>query len=120
MKRDLNLVRELLLLIEENDGQGALKLPEDYNKKIVAYHLSLLGQAGYVVEKVQWAGDEPIWITASLTWEGHEFLDSIKNDNIWEKTKEGIKIKGLEVGSVPLEVLKEFATLQFKNLFGLT
>ena len=38
-----------------------------------------------------------------MTWEGHDFLDSIKNEKIWKKAKEIIKEKG---GSVPFEVLK--------------
>ncbi|EOV9525803.1 DUF2513 domain-containing protein [Bacillus cytotoxicus] len=27
------------------------------------------------------------WIYSSLTWEGHEFLDAIKNDTVWNNVK---------------------------------
>lgn len=50
---------------------------------------------------------------------GHEFLDSIRNEGIWNKVKDVVKSKGLEIGSVPLEVLKEYAKMQVKNIFGL-
>lgn len=30
-----------------------------------------------------------------LTWEGHEFLDKIREDTIWNKTKDTIVDKGL-------------------------
>lgn len=120
MKRDLNLVRELLLIIESNVGNSELNIPVEWDSKNVAYHLKIMDQAGYINNKTQWADNSPFWIYASLTWEGHEFLDSIKNDTIWDKTKEGIKNKGLELGSVPLVIIKEYATMQIKSVFGLS
>lgn len=60
-----------------------------------------------------------MWIYASLTWDGHEFLDSIRNDNVWIKAKEGIKSKGLELGSVPFSVLKDYATMLIRNMFNI-
>ena len=32
-----------------------------------------------------------------LTWNGHEFLDSIRDNKIWEKTKEHFSQKGIEM-----------------------
>lgn len=119
MERDMELVRELLLLIESNDDSKELTIPSDWNRETVAYHLKILDQAGYVKNNTKWADNKPMWLIASLTWDGHEFLDSIKNDNVWSKTKEGLKSKGLELGSVPLDVLTEYAKLQIKLLFGL-
>lgn len=119
MKRDMDLVRELLLLIEESEFGKNLVIPDNWDRKVVAYHLKILDQAGYVENNTHWGGDKPLWFFASLTWDGHEFLDSIKNDNIWNKTKEGIKKKGFEIGSIPVDVLKEYAKLQLKILFGL-
>ncbi len=118
-KRNLNLVRELLFIIESNDGDSELDIPAEWDREDVAYHLEILNQGGYVKDNTKWAGDSPFWIYASLTWDGHEFLDSIKNDNIWSKTKEGIKGKGLELGAVPLDVVKDYAVLQLKSIFGL-
>lgn len=119
MKRDMELARQLLLTIESNNGDEALLLSNDWDRKEVAYHLKILDQAGFVENRTRWADNQPYWIYASLTWEGHEFLDSVRNDNIWNKTKEGIKTKGLELGSIPIEVIKEFAKIQIKNLMGL-
>ncbi|MEQ2528835.1 DUF2513 domain-containing protein [Robertmurraya yapensis] len=119
MKRDMELVRDLLKIIEINDDRKELEIPVDWDREVVAYHLKILDQAGFVKNNTKWADNRPMWIFASLTWDGHEFLDSIKDNAIWNKTKEGIKGKGLEFGSVPLEVIKEYAKLQIKNLFGL-
>lgn len=119
MKRNMDLVRDLLLIIERNDDSKELNVPNDWDREEVAYHLKILDQAGFVKNNTKWADNKPMWMFASLTWDGHEFLDSIKNNSIWDKTKEGIKNKGFELGSVPLEVLKEYAKLQIKNLIGL-
>ncbi|WP_082672866.1 DUF2513 domain-containing protein [Luteimonas abyssi] len=119
MQRDMELVRELLLLIENNNDRQELTIPEDWDREVVAYHLKILDQAGYVINNTKWADNKPMWLIASLTWQGHEFLDSIKNDNVWAKTKEGVKSKGFELGSVPFDVLKEYAKFQIKNVFGI-
>jgi len=119
VERNMDLVRELLFIIEKNDDKKELPIPKDWDREVVAYHLKILEQAGFVENYTKWAGNEPLWILASLTWDGHEFLDSIRNNTIWNKTKEGIKGKGLEIASVPLEVIKEYAKLQIKALLGL-
>ncbi|GIN71146.1 hypothetical protein J14TS2_16210 [Bacillus sp. J14TS2] len=119
MKRNMELVRELLLLIESNNDRRELDIPDDWDREFVAYHLKILDQAGFIKNNTKWADNKPMWMFASITWEGHEFLDSIRNDDVWSKTKAGIKQKGLEIGNVPIEVLKEYAKLQMKNLFGL-
>jgi hypothetical protein len=46
------------------------------------------------------------WIPKGLTWDGHEFLDAIRNDTVWNKTKRVIADKG---GSIPFDVLKDLA-----------
>lgn len=42
-----------------------------------------------------------------MTWDGHEFLDKIREDTVWNKTKDLIKEKGLPMA---LEVVKNVAT----------
>lgn len=40
----------------------------------------------------------PINFTASrLTWTGHEFLDAIRSDTVWNKTKQTFSSKGLDM-----------------------
>lgn len=114
----MELVRDILFLIEDTN-RSELKIPKEWDREVVAYHLKLLDQAGYVKNNTKWADNKPMWLLASLTWDGHEFLDSIKDDSIWNKTKEGIKNKGFELGTVPFDVLKDYAKLQIKSLFGL-
>lgn len=104
MKRDMELIRRLLFLIEEqNDDQKELKLPEDIDRQTMVYHLKLLEQAGYVKNNIDYADDEPYWINSSLTWEGYEFLDSIKNESVWGKIKETLSS---ELNDMPLTLIK--------------
>ena len=118
MKRDMNLVRELLLLIEDKQTGGPLRLPGHIDVNVAASHLVLTEQAGYTKNNILYADDEAFSTNAELTWHGHEFLDSIKNDAIWSKTKEVIISKGLELGSVSFGVVKDLAALQLKKLLG--
>ncbi|KPN94951.1 hypothetical protein AO843_22100 [Lysinibacillus sp. ZYM-1] len=59
----------------------------------------------------QWADNKTFILIASMTWDGHEFLDSVKNNGIWNKTKEGMLNKGLELLSVPLDIVKGYMPL---------
>jgi hypothetical protein len=40
-----------------------------------------------------------------LTWEGHDFLDSIRDPKIWEKTKKGVE----GAGGFTVDLLKDLA-----------
>ncbi|MFU2029133.1 MULTISPECIES: DUF2513 domain-containing protein [Bacillus] len=107
MKRDMELVRKLLVLIEEQDvNSNELKLPNDIDRNVAVYHLRLLEQAGFTENKIQYASNSPLWIYSSLTWDGHEFLDAIRNDTVWNKVKKTVAEKG---GSIPFEVMKALA-----------
>lgn len=87
VKRDMELVRNILKMIEENpkaDNHHEVKLGGFHERTYheVVYHLELLVQAGFI------RAIPGELIAYGLTWDGHEFLANIKNDGIWEKTKE--------------------------------
>ena len=42
-----------------------------------------------------------------LTWEGHELLDAVRSDNVWEKTKKSFRKGGL---SMTFDLVKSVAT----------
>src|SRR5690554_6297178 len=116
----MDLVRKLLTMIEsQNDNNTELVIPEELDRDMVAHHLELMGQAGLVKNKITYADDIPYWIFTNLTWNGHELLDSIRNESVWAKMKEGIKEKGLELGSVPFEVFIEYAKSTIQNMLGI-
>lgn len=107
MKRDMNLVRRLLVLIEEQDSTNEeLHIPEDLDREVVVYHLQLMEQADLTKNRILYADNKPLWIYSSLKWEGHEFLDAIRSETVWNKLKEVVKEKG---GSIPFEIMKALA-----------
>lgn len=50
-----------------------------------------------------------------LTWEGHEFLESVRTDEIWKQTKSA----ALSLGSFGIDTLKELANGFIKTKINL-
>ena len=51
------------------------------NTELTLAHLAMLKSGGFV--------DEPQRGLVRITWEGHEFLDKVRDPEIWKKTKDG-------------------------------
>ena len=99
MKRDMDLVREILLEIEEQYISTAIYdlQIKGYDMATVAYHCKILYEAGLISDyKAQYADNE-IWFfcVGSLTWEGNDYLDKVRDNSTWRKTKDIITRKGL-------------------------
>ena len=99
MKRDMDLVRLILLKIEEEYKSTALiNLSIDgYDMDTVAYHCKILYEAGFVSNyNASYAGNELyIFSVGALTWEGNDYLDLVRDNSLWKKTKDTITQKGL-------------------------
>ena len=50
-----------------------------------------------------------------LTWEGHEFLDSIRSDTVWTKTKKRFTEKGIDMS---FDLVKSVAQVMVKAALG--
>ena len=48
-----------------------------------------------------------MYYVGALTWEGHNFIDNIREDTIWNNTKKKIKEKALPM---TLEVIREISS----------
>ncbi len=109
MKRDLDLIRLILLKIENNKELNPF-LPaaeftfEGYEPDLVKYNLMQLIEADYINGKVQkYLGGEIDLFVVGLTWNGHDFLDLAKNDNNWNKAKK----VGEAAGAMTLEIMRK-------------
>lgn len=114
MKRDLGLVRELLLRLEAlpMGMYGAVTIDpgdmeiavEGYSEDDIAYHLSLLQERGLI----EVPDSQPMIgiVFTRLSWDGHDFLDAVRDPEIWRKTKLGADA----VGSFSFELVKQLAT----------
>lgn len=109
MKRDIDLIRMLLLTTEENERQPGLA---DYDNRTIAGHIALMLDAGLIEGHV--ADDErgePMGgIITRLTWAGHDFLDASRDPTVWEKAKEKVLRPGVSwTVSLLVEILKDEA-----------
>lgn len=120
MRRNMDIIRELLIKISE--GIETLEYdPQNSTDKIYIYHIELLEQAGFLKYDRMFQDMVPmIYIDRPrLTWNGNDYLDSIANESVWNKTKDIIISKGLELGDVPISVIKELTKSQLKKIIGL-
>lgn len=117
MKRDMDLVRAVLLQVEAlpPGAQEALSNGEWDGPTFVG-HVAMLIEAGYVDGRVIHTLDGFACMASDLTWAGRELLDNIKNDTVWQNTKRVVKEKG---GSASIEVLTSLAAAFARAHFGL-
>jgi len=119
VKRDLDLIRKMLLAVEENSAGFAPDLKfEGYTDEQVGYHAYLLVDAGLArgANVTAHVSDGPEAIIQSLTWEGHEFIDAARDDSRWQKAKSIVAEKG---GGITLDVLKALLISLAKSAVGL-
>jgi hypothetical protein len=122
VQRTMDLVRQLLLRLEQDpvlDGKHSVHFDPadlgmaDRSKEEIGYHLDLLLEAGYIKGKSGFFDDIPI--ISKLTWEGHEFLDNIKDAGVWAKTKK--RVEGLS--GIALKVVAAIAEAEIRKHLGL-
>jgi hypothetical protein len=92
MKLDKDLVREILLAVEtsDHDPRGWMNLDlAGHSLQELSYHVQLLDEAGFLEAQELGSHDGYEWQPKRLTYEGHEFLDTIRDGEIWRLTKEG-------------------------------
>lgn len=102
MKRDLDLIRLLLMEVEEC-GSFPLSI---YTMAQILYHKNLLVEANLVCGKTLYGDDQILAVGIDrLTWEGHEFLDTIRHPTVWQQTKATVD----KVGGTSIVIIKEIA-----------
>lgn len=106
MELNKDLIREILLTLEADTRDPRepkeLKIPE-HSQQEISYHVHLLAEAGYIqaIDLGDMRGD--LWLPQCLTYAGHEFLDTVRDPEIWRDTKEGAK----KIGAGSVQVLFE-------------
>ncbi len=117
MKRDLDLVREILIAIESDPTPFG---PKDLNLKDrdpveVSYHVQIMDEAGLIEAMNLTSSSGYCWCPKSMTWTGHEFLDAARSDTVWNKAMTTLKEKAV---SVPFEIVRAVVMKTCKDFFG--
>jgi len=121
MKRDMDLVRAILMEVEnapEEDARRGVTSIDGYDSIAFVHHVELMQEAG-LVEATVVRADGVGAIKARvdrLTWKGYDFLDAIRSDAIWSKTKSAVTET---VGSASFDVLKAVAVSLAMKALGL-
>jgi hypothetical protein len=115
----MDLVRALLLFFEQRAKHDAIRSKDitidGYESQQVQYHLIRMFEAGLLSAEAVRSTTTPERIVDvipfDLTWQGHQLIETVRNPEVWEKTKEGAK----RVGGVAIEFVWEMAKAYTKH-----
>jgi hypothetical protein len=112
MRRNWDVIREELTRLEDLPNTDAMLTLSSFTQEQASeysYHMELLIEAGLVEGKMlRTLGGGPVdFFARRLTWSGHEFLDAVRSDTVWHKTKKTFAAKGIEM---TFDLVKTVAT----------
>ena len=110
MKRDMGLIREILLQVEARpsvNDWGPVEI-DGRSQEEISYHVKMLDDDGLLeaLDMRTLGPDGFKYDPKFLTARGHDFLDSIRSPSVWGKVKQQLAVIG---GSASLEVVKTIA-----------
>ncbi|EUJ27768.1 Uncharacterised protein [Listeria grayi] len=115
MKLNPDCVKDVLLSIEENVGLeehlrniNELKLSDLYSDEDITYTLLKLDEANFI-HFSHTSGSNSFYSLSigNMTYEGHNFLDTVRDPSRWEKVKQ----KAASVGGVSIPILQQLGAL---------
>lgn len=126
MKLNADCIRDVMICIEENleyNTEWTIKtlhdfLPE-YTFEELSYTCQKLNEGGLlnVMTVPMMSYIEPqIARVQSLTFDGHEYLETIRSPKIWQQTKEYIKSTSLGVSIAVIGEIAKRLTLKSINI----
>jgi hypothetical protein len=127
VKRDLDLVRKLLIYFNDKPDDSMENAPNNplaingYSDNLVSYHLLIMDEAGLLrCERSVSSTTEGRLIRVypfSLTWAGHEFLSAAIDETTWNKAK-GVSLE--KAGVLSFEIIKDLLILMAKDKLGMS
>lgn len=126
MKLDWKIVRAVLQTLENAENPRAcvkLQHSGEIEPQHFGYHCYLLQKRGLIEGRVEFSGDSDeileVYMT-SLTMEGHELLDLIRNETSWSRITSVFKNAGEEMTLAGVRKLGELGLMAtLKAGFGL-
>ena len=110
MKRDLDLVRQLMLQIEALPAAPPVQYRmSEIEDPVLLAHLEMLIEAGLVngrISRSQGARGDVISVSG-LTWQGHEWVEMVRSQSLWNEVKSAVLDGG---GVLTFELARAVAT----------
>lgn len=106
MKRDNDALRQILLDTEKRQNWRVLvhkTLDMSAEDDKFGYHVELLCDAGLMTRTSK--------DVFRMTNQGHDYLEAVRNDTVWNKTKDG----AAKVGGMTLGMFKDLAVAYLKQ-----
>lgn len=125
MKRDLDLLRDILIRIEDTDlSENRLSSSDfsdlgapDFSPYDVSQHIMLLADNGYIeISAIKSIGmKSPKYQIKRITSAGYDYLDSVRDAGVWSEVKRKLSSAG---ASFTLDIVKSVATAIIQNRLG--
>lgn len=112
-------VRNVMLYLEENlTLRGVITNNnieiKNYSSDDITYTIMKLREAGFIeASKQDYAG---IILIKSITYNGHQFLDTIRDGQVWSETKSKIS----KIAGVSLPIIQQVASQIIMLKLGIT
>lgn len=106
MKRDFEMIRELLLDVEAAPGPLEVLSLGDEHSRTLFHNIVLLTEAGYLDSNNGSSTTRQLKKSMVLTWRGHELVDAIRSETTWSLLKSRLPI---EAGTVPFHIVEQVA-----------
>jgi hypothetical protein len=127
LKRDLDLIRAMMLSLEskdELDGQSSLHAPAHElfagfgkSESVLTYHLLLIIDEGWLLGRyIEVAGE---FIIERLTADGHDFIDVTRQPSIWDQAKSAMEAGRSETLRFAWDISKKIAQKEIEKRLGL-
>ena len=92
MKLNKDAIRTVLLAVEADKGGPRgwidIEIP-GFTEEQISYHVELLSEAGFLEAQDLSHLTSYEWKPKRLTFAGHEYLDTVRDNEVWRLTKEG-------------------------------
>ncbi len=117
MKLNQDCIRDLLLYLEDNLSYkndiniNSLKL-NNYTEEELVYTTERLMEANFLSCLTAKGFDIPVIIARNITYNGHEFLDNIRDDKVWKETKSIAST----VASTSIQIISNIAAQVIANI----
>ncbi len=117
MKRDMNLVRSILLALERYEhGYAPDRLEmEGFSEEQIEYHVYLMGQAG-LLDTADVASVPMTALPVGITWQGHDFLELAREPSRWKRATEKVASTG---SAMTIDILKIILASLAKQALGI-
>ena len=121
MIRNMELIRKILMQLEDSlthDLPIQLNI-EGYKLDEINYNVGVAWKGGLIEiydKPISTLNSTTRYLPKCLTWQGHDFLDASRNDNVWKRVLKVGKEKG---GGLAFDVFKALLIQYAKEEFNI-